>query len=154
MTIDAVVSELAIRNLVSEFALITFTPDFENVFRSLWAPDGYWTLTEPFPNEAQGIDELVDLAITLGSGWEFFVQFVHSGVVKVDGDHATGTWILQEVARGGDRYYDNYALYEDVYVQLDGKWVFSERHYNYIFLDESPFPGESFPVTIGDTPSE
>lgn len=146
MTLDAVTSELAIRNLVSDFALASWKADFLGDFSKLWAEDGQWTLSAPFANEANGIDEILDLATKLGGGWEFFVQFVHSGVVKVDGDHATGRWVLQEVARSSDNNYNNYALYEDVYVEIDGKWYFSERHYQYIWLDDSTIPGQAFPV--------
>ena len=146
MTLDATTAELAIRNLVSEFALATWKADFLGDFSKLWAPDGQWTISNPLANEANGIDEILDLAAQLGGGWEFFVQFVHSGVVKVDGKQATGRWVMQEVGRGGDNNYNNYALYEDVYVEIDDKWYFSERHYHYVWLDDSTIPGEAFPV--------
>lgn len=143
MSLTNIASELAIRNLVGQFALSTLKPTID--FAGLWAPNAQWTLTKPFQNEANGINEILALAGKLGEGWEFFVQFVHSGVVNVNGKNANGTWILQEVARG-DRNYNNYAIYEDEYVQVSGKWLFKERHYKYVFLDESPIPGEAFPL--------
>lgn len=146
MSLANVVAELAIRDLVSQFALVTLDPTID--FAGLWAPDAYWSLSDPFPAEAKGVDEIAELAANIGGGWEFFVQFVHSGQINVKGKTATGRWTIQEVARNDARNYNNYAVYDDEYKVVNGKWVFSERKYKYIYLDESPIPGESFPVTL------
>lgn len=153
MSLQTIAAELAIRNLVASFANSCNPPNYE-AFSNLWVPDGQgapalWTLTEPFPLTAAGVDPITDMLSDLLASREFFVQMVHSGVVDVDGDHATGRWIVQEVARGpGATYYNNYAIYEDVMVEIDGVWYFSERHYKYMFLDDSSFPGTSYPLTI------
>lgn len=147
MSLEKIASELAIRNLVAEFANSATPPDYDNLL-TLWTPDAHWTLSTPFAMEANGLEEIEKMSKDLLDPREFFVQFVHSGTVDVDGDNAKGNWILQEVARGpGETYYNNYAIYEDVYKQVNGKWLFAERHYKYIFLDDTSFPGESFPIT-------
>lgn len=147
INIENIASELAIRNLVARFANSATPPNYDGI-ASVWTPDAVWSLSAPFQMEAHGVDEISAMARDLLEPREFFVQFVHSGEVEVDGDSGTGSWILQEVARGpGETYYNNYALYEDVYERIDGKWYFAERHYKYVFLDDTEFPGESFPVT-------
>jgi hypothetical protein len=151
--IQLLADELAIRNVVARFANVCSPPNYE-MFAGLWVPDGQgatpalWTLTEPFPMSASGIEGITNMVKNLLETREFFVQMVHSGVVDITGDRASGRWIVQEVARGpGETYYNNYAIYEDVYQKVDGKWYFAERHYKYMFLNDSSFSGKSFTLT-------
>jgi hypothetical protein len=74
---------------------------------------------------------------------EFFVQFVHSGVITVNGDHATARWLVEEVAKGGDKYYHNYCAVSDAMEKVNGTWLFSERFFHFIYLDFSPFTGNA-----------
>ncbi|RVX71218.1 hypothetical protein B0A52_04792 [Exophiala mesophila] len=147
---EVVADELAIRSLVARFANSCSPPDYD-AFAKLWVPEqtgkAIWTLTKPFEMSATGVDEISKMLDRLLSTREFFVQLVHSGVVEVDGGNATGRWILREVARGpGETYYNNFAIYEDRYVKSEGKWYFERRDYKYMFLDSSPFQGDSFPL--------
>ena len=71
------------------------------------------------------------------------MQFVHSGVIVVKGDHATARWLVEEVAKGGDKYYHNYGVFSDVIEKVDGKWLFAERSFHYVYLDFSPFTGNA-----------
>lgn len=151
--IQLIADELAIRNLVASFANFCSPPNYEK-FAGLWVPDSQgtsaalWTLTRPFAMSATGVEKITNMVKNLLESREFFVQMVHSGVVDITGDRATGRWIVQEVARGpGETYYKNYAVYEDVMQKVDGKWYFAERHYKYLFLDDSSFLGKSFSLT-------
>ena len=76
---------------------------------------------------------------------EFFVQMVHSGVVDFDreGKTAKGRWICEEIGRGpGDVHYRNHAYYVDELVKVEGQWKFTDRKYEYMFLDMGKFAGE------------
>lgn len=147
--IQRIADELSIRDLVARFANACNPPNHEG-FANLWNldPDDkpVWTLSEPFAMTATGTDEIVAMLDKLLGPRDFFVQFVHSGVVEIDGSRATGRWIMHEVAKGpGDTYYKNFAIYEDRYSKKGDKWYFSRRDYKYMFLDSGPFGGDVCP---------
>ena len=148
--IQRVEDDLAIRDLIARFADTCTRGDLE-AFSKLWTPPGnnkpIWTLSEPFPMSAAGIDEIMDMFRKLRDPRDFFVQLVHTGVLDIKGDRATGRWILREVAKGpGETYYNNFSQYEDVMEKLGGKWYFARRDYHYMFLDSEPFNGKVFPT--------
>jgi len=95
---------------------------------------------------ATGVDDIVALCDKLRTSRDFFVQLVHSGILDIKHDQATGRWILREVAKGpGEVYYNNFSLYEDVMEKQSGKWYFVRRDYKYMFLDSDQFPGKVYP---------
>jgi hypothetical protein len=143
--IQRVADELAIRDLIARFADGCSPPNYEAV-RKLWTPDPnnqpVWSLSEPFKMESTGVDNIIEMHRKLLEIWDMFVQLVHSGVVDIDGDKATGRWILREVAKGpNETYYNNFAIYDDKYEKFEGKWYIARRDYTYMFLDSGPFPG-------------
>jgi hypothetical protein len=101
--IQRIEDESAIRELVAHFAYTATNADHEG-FSKLWATHGnnkpVWTLSEPFEMSATGIDEITDMFCKLRDSRDFFVQLVQSGALEIKGDHATGRWILHEVAKG------------------------------------------------------
>ncbi len=140
--------ELAIRNLAAQFSDAVARWDYES-FRALWAPRAVWEIKEPLHSLANGVDEIVALLRRLLDGREFFVQLTHSGIVHVHGDEAVARWIVRERGRGpGKTFYDNLAVYVDALVKIEGQWLFSNRTYHYIFLDDSEFGGKSFPHPV------
>lgn len=146
-------AELEIRDLVARFANACSPPNPE-AFAKLWLPDmdnkPEWVVTEPFTLSATGIVDIVALLDKLLAPWDFFVQLVHSGVVEINEDQATGRFIMREVAKGSDEtYYNNFATYEDRYSKVDGKWYIARRQYNYMFLDSGPFCGSVCPPIKG-----
>ncbi len=148
--------ESAIRDLIACFADTCSHCDLD-AFAKLWIPDDLgeptWTLSEPFPMSATGIEKILAMCGTLRSPRHFFIQGVHSGVIEIHGDDATGRWIMREVATGpGDVYYNNYAVYRDKYEKKNGKWYFARRDYQYHFLDSSPFEGKVYaPPVLSST---
>jgi SnoaL-like domain len=76
--------EAAIRDLVARFADAATRGDYETV-RSLFKPDAVFTIGEPFATTSRGVDEIVALIHKLRDGKDFFVEFVHSGLVQLDG---------------------------------------------------------------------
>ena len=136
--------EAAIRNLAARFADACMVADFET-FKILWAPGGQWTIHEPFLMTAEGIESIDNMVRTLRKGRGFFVQFVHSGVISINGDTATVRWIMQEASKGPEEhYYHNYAVYMDNIVKTDGEWRFLSRDYHYMWLNTEAFPGNVF----------
>lgn len=144
--IQRIHDEMSIRDLVARFANACSPPNYD-AFARLWLPgeenSPSWSLSAPYATSVSGIDGIVALLQRLLGTRDFFVQFAHSGVVEIDGASATGRWIMHEVAKGpGKTYYNNYAIYDDEYTKLDGKWYFQSRSYTYMFLDSTPFGGE------------
>lgn len=144
--------ESAIRDLSARFADTCTHCDLE-AFAKLWIPDSNseptWTLSEPFPMTATGIDKILAMLGTLRTPRHFFIQGVHSGVIEIEGTSATARWIIREVATGpGEIYYNNYAVYSDNMVKKDGKWYFAKREYQYHFLDSSPFEGKVYAPAV------
>lgn len=137
--------EAEIRSIVARFADACVLEDYEAV-KLLWAHDGVWSIHEPFNINAKGIEKIDELGKELRSGKIFFGQFVHSGVIKLDGDKAKARWIMGETAQGQaeGQYYNNYAIYQDTMEKIDGKWFFKTRDYHYLWLDTEAFNGKGF----------
>jgi hypothetical protein len=141
---DQVADELAIRALVYAFADAANRVD-PGLFESLWDENGVWEISAPLYSIAKGATNIVARLMELSAPQEFFVQQIHSGVVAIDGDHATARWSVQETGRRHDNGpYNNYGLYEDEIVKRDGAWRFARRSYRYVWLDlKTPIGGDA-----------
>lgn len=119
--------------------------DYDRV-ESLFTPEG--VMRWPHINREFVGREQIRAGIEWGQGlWEFFVQNLHPGVVRLDGDTATGRAYVQEFGRmrdGGSHL--NYALYHDRYRRTPDGWKFSERVYEVRYLDSSPLAGSPPPT--------
>lgn len=74
--------------------------------------------------------------------WEYFVQHTHPGVIRIEGDTASGRAHICEFGRlrnGGSHL--NYAIYHDRYRRTGDGWKFTERVYEIRYLDDSPLSG-------------
>lgn len=116
-----------------------------DLYRSLWASESKWIIGPPINKQFNGVDEIVDAFVHLLAGWEFFVQLTTSYHIKISGATATANFYVNEIARikDGDSNY-NLAMYQDKLVFQDGKWLFQERNYNVLYLDQSPLKGIAF----------
>ncbi len=132
--------EAAIRDLAAAFADAATRND-KALLASVWKNDGVFTIEAPLKNVCYGVNEVVALISRLRDDKEFFVQFVHSGVIHVTGDHATARWIMREAGKGGDKFYHTYGIFSDAMERIDGKWLFSERAWHFAYLDFTPFTG-------------
>ena len=139
--------EAAIRNLVAGFADATTRHDM-TALSALWKQHGIFTIGAPLLNVCRGIEEIIGLISKLRGDKEFFVQFVNSGVISVNGDHATARWLIEEVAKGGDKFYHNYCVVSDAMEKVNGEWLFTERFFHFMYLDFSRFTGTltRFPI--------
>ena len=145
----ALTDEADVRTLAAAFSDICNRGDVAE-FRKLWTDDGVWEIGDPLPAQAVGIEAIAQMLTGLLAAWEFFVQMTHSGVVTLDGDRARARWTVQETARskGGNRFYNNFALYEDEMVRTPEGWRFARRKYDYIYLDDSELHGKAFRLPV------
>lgn len=66
-------------------------------------------------------------------------------MIEVDGNDATARGLVHEEARGpGGRFYRNNAVSRDRLRRWGDGWVFTSRHYEYLWLDLSEFGGQTF----------
>ena len=134
--------EAAIRNLAAAFADAATRHNMEEL-SATYKDDGVLTIGAPLLNSAKGVEAVVAFISRLRSDKEFFVQFVHSGVIQLNGNSATAQWLIEEAAKGGEKYYHNYCVVSDRMEKVDGKWLFAERYFHFAYLDFSPFTGNA-----------
>ncbi|WP_421108792.1 nuclear transport factor 2 family protein [Streptomyces sp. NEAU-S77] len=73
---------------------------------------------------------------------DFLVQNTHPGIIRLDGDTASGRAYMSEVGRTRDgRGGLNYAIYHDRYQRTGDGWKFAERVYEVRYEDTSPLAG-------------
>lgn len=114
-------------------------------FRELWVHNAVWIIGAPVDVRCAGQDEIATTMADLGSSWDFFVQMPHAPVITIDGDQATGSWVVAEHANdvAGDRGYFNYARYEDRLIRTPDGWRYQCREYRYTYLDQTPATGSA-----------
>lgn len=137
--------EAEIRALVAAFADSANRNDMKQ-FAGLWLPDAVLKIGEPFPSRAEGAAKIVEMIGGMLNAWDFFVHLVYSGVVETKGDEATARWTIQEMGRSrdGKRFYNNFGYYFDRLVRQDNRWLFAERKYAYIYIDDGPLTGKAY----------
>ena len=144
--LQSLLDEAAIRNATARFADSVTRVDIDS-FQALWAEDAEWTIGEPVSQHAQGIQDIVAMLRHLWTGNDYFVQFAVQGPIEIDGDEATARCLVHESARGpNDRYYRNNGMWHDRLRRSGDRWVFTSRTYEYLWLDFSPFTGDTFAV--------
>ncbi|MGW0948180.1 nuclear transport factor 2 family protein [Streptomyces sp. NPDC002623] len=138
--LQAVVDRFEIEELRAEVTDAVMMRDFDRV-ASLFTPDGAMRWPH-IDKEFVGREE-IRAGIEWGQGlWEFFVQNVHPGVTRLDGDSAAGRVYVQEFGRMHDgSSHLNYALYHDRYQRTRDGWKFTERVYEVRYLDSTPLTG-------------
>ncbi|MFF5372045.1 nuclear transport factor 2 family protein [Streptomyces sp. NPDC013187] len=142
--VQAVADRVEIEALRAEITDAVMMRDYDRV-ASLFTPAGIvrWPHVGM---EFVGRDE-IRAGVERGQGlWEFFVQNVYPGVIRLDGGTAAGRAYVQEFGRMRDgSSHLNYALYHDRYERTPDGWKFSERVYEVKYLDSSPLAGSPAP---------
>jgi len=147
-SLTRLLDEAAIRDATARFADAATNADFDG-FRTLWADDAEWiiggTESQPFERRAKGIEDIVSMFRTLRDEREYFIQFVVQSSIQIDGDGAATRCLCHEAARGpGESYYRNTGVWSDHLRRSANGWVFTSRTYQYLWLDLSPFLGDTF----------
>ncbi|MFC9970274.1 nuclear transport factor 2 family protein [Spirillospora sp. NPDC127200] len=140
--IQTAVDRIEIEALRGEFTDAGLMHDYDR-FVSLFTQDG--ALRMPHIGvELAGREEIRAAVERLQSLWEFFVQTVHPGTVRIEGDTATGRAYITEFGRmrnGGSHL--NHAVYHDRYQRTPDGWKFTERVYEVKYLDSTPLAGSA-----------
>jgi uncharacterized protein (TIGR02246 family) len=124
--------ERAIRNLVARYCHAIAGRDDE-AWAATWAEDGEWAVLGATP---RGREAILAHYRRLVAPLRWAVQLSHDGIVEVQGDTATGRWLIVEImqlrAGGGGltvgRYRDRYAR------AADGEWRFARREFHALYL--------------------
>ncbi|BBA98940.1 hypothetical protein RVR_5346 [Actinacidiphila reveromycinica] len=138
--LQTVVDRCAIDALRGEFADAGMTGDYDRL-TALFTDDGVWRIPDG------GIEFTGRAAIRAGverlqANWEFFVQNVHAGSIRIDGDTATGRSYVAELGRTrGGASHVNHAIYHDRYRRTADGWRFAERSYEIRYVDSTPLAG-------------
>ena len=140
----------AIADLVARFDDAVNCRDAKE-FGALWSADAVWEIGEPMPLRVEGAATIVETwqGMVAGTVWLFRGSF--AGVVTLEGDRARGRWPCVETGTfaatdaGPERGYDNRAIYDDLYVKQDGRWLFAHRRYVYLWLSTDALPGAPVP---------
>jgi ketosteroid isomerase-like protein len=139
---------LAIHDLVARFDDAVNRRDAAE-FGRLWAPDAVWEIGDPRPMRIGGAEAILSTwrGMIDGTRWLFRGSF--AGVVTLDGDRGVGRWPCIETGVFADgESYDNRALYEDIYVREEGRWLFGHRRYLYLWLSSETLRGAA--VRLGE----
>jgi ketosteroid isomerase-like protein len=140
--LDQLADELAIRALADKFSDAANRTDGE-MFQSLWAEDGIWTIGLPINVAFRGKAQMGDSLVHMLGLWDFFVQLTTAGVILIEGDTAYARFYVQEIARrkeGGAGNF-NLSMYEDELVRQQGRWYFQKRTYHTIYQDAPTYSG-------------
>ena len=143
--------EAAIRDLAARFADAASRADHETL-KALFTPDAVFIIGEPTPINLKGVDAIDSFIHKLRDGKDFFVEFVHSGLIQIDGNTASARWLIREVGMGpaksgsGKGYYNTFGFFLDELEKVDGKWLFTSRTYPHVYLDTDPFTGKALPL--------
>jgi ketosteroid isomerase-like protein len=139
--LQAIADRVEIEALRGEFTDAVMMNDHDRL-ASLFTHDG--ALRIPDANIALG-ERRQALA-------DYFVQTIHPGMIRLDGDTASGRAYISELVhlRDGNSHL-NYAVYHDRYQRTPDGWKFTERVYEVIYLDTTPLAG-SAPHAAGGRP--
>jgi ketosteroid isomerase-like protein len=114
----------------------------------LFTPDGALRMPN-VPVDLVGLDQIRAWGDRVPAFVDYLVQTTHPGIIRLDGDTASGRAYLQELIRLRDgSSHLNYAIYHDRYRRSADGWRFAERVYEIRYLDHSPLAG-SVPGAAG-----
>ncbi|WP_406101737.1 nuclear transport factor 2 family protein [Streptomyces sp. NBC_01003] len=139
---QAIADRVEIEALRGEFTDAAMMRDRARL-ASLFTEDGVLRMPN-VPIELTGREEIRAGGERLQAQWDFFVQNTHPGVIRIDGDTATGRAYMQEIARMQSGLQGlNYAIYHDRYRRTGEGWRFSERVYEVRYFDTTPLTGSA-----------
>jgi hypothetical protein len=145
---DEWIERAAIGELAVRFADAVTRGDWD-ALEALWAPDGVWEESEPFPNRYEGARAIRDRVAASMVGVDVYVQMPHGTVVTHLGDgHATGVTTVQglSVVGGGATVVHNFGVYYDEFVGGGEAWRFRRRFLQNVYSTHGPGQGT---VVIG-----
>ncbi len=146
---QAIADRVEIGALQGEFTDAVMMRDYGRV-ASLFTADGALRMPN-VPVELAGQEQIRAWGARVPDFVEFLVQNTHPGIIRLDGDTATGRAYMSELIGLRDSTSDlNYAIYHDRYQRTADGWKFTERVYEVRYHDTSPLTG-SVPKDGGAT---
>jgi ketosteroid isomerase-like protein len=137
---QAIADRVEIEALRGEFTDAAMMRDYDRA-ASLFTPDAAVRMPH-VPVELNGLQEIRAWAERVPDVVDYLIQNTHPGVIRLDGDTASGRAYMQELIhlRDGSSHL-NYAIYHDRYRRTDDGWKFTERVYEIRYLDTTPLAG-------------
>ena len=144
---QAIADRVEIEALRGEYTDAVMMRDYDRV-AVLFTPDGALRMPN-VPVDLVGLDQIRAWGDRVPAFVDYLVQTTHPGIIRLDGDTASGRAYLQELIRLRDgSSHLNYAIYHDRYRRTADGWKFAERVYEIRYLDHSPLAG-SVPGAAG-----
>ena len=139
---QAIADRVEIEALRGEYTDAVMMRDYDRV-AVLFTPDGALRMPN-VPVDLVGLDQIRAWGDRVPAFVEYLVQTTHPGVIRLDGDTASGRAYLQELIRLRDGSSQlNYAIYHDRYRRTADGWKFAERVYEIRYLDTTPLAGSA-----------
>ncbi len=113
-------SRQAIVDLVQDCAAAVGAFDADR-WAAQWTDDATWDLAGHVTEGIEAIRETWEQSMEMFGS---VVQRIHRGTVEVDGDTATGGWLISEQVQSG---HVMLGFYDDVYAHTDDGWRFARR---------------------------
>ena len=146
---QAIADRVEIEALRGEYTDAVMMRDYDRV-ALLFTPDGALRMPN-VPVDLVGLEEIRAWGARVPAFVDYLVQTTHPGMIRLDGDTASGRAYLQELIRLRDGSSQlNYAIYHDRYQRTADGWKFTERVYEIRYLDHSPLAG-SVPRAAGSS---
>jgi ketosteroid isomerase-like protein len=140
--VQAIADRVEIEALPGEFTDAGMMRDYDR-FASLFTQDGAWRM--PHINVEFVSREEIRAGIERLHGlWDYFMQTVHPGTIRLEGDTAIGRANISEFGRFRDgSSHLNYSVYHDRYQRTPDGWRFAERVYEIKYVDNTPLAGSA-----------
>jgi len=139
---QAIADRVEIEALRGEYSDAVMMHDYDRV-ALLFTPDGALRMPN-VPVELVGREQILAWRDRREALVDYLVQTTHPGIIRLDGDTASGRAYLQELIRLRDgSSHLNYAIYHDRYRRTADGWKFAERVYEIRYLDTTPLAGSA-----------
>jgi ketosteroid isomerase-like protein len=139
---QTIADRVEIEALRGEFTDAAMMRDYDRV-ASLFTKDGALRMPD-VPVDLAGQEEIRAWGERVPTVVDYLVQNTHPGIIRLEGDTASGRTYIQELIHLLDgRSHQNYAIYHDRYQRTGDGWKFTERVYEIRYLDESPLAGSA-----------
>jgi len=139
---QAIADRVEIEALRGEYTDAVMMRDYDRV-ALLFTPDGALRMPN-VPVDLVGLDQIRAWGDRVPAFVDYLVQTTHPGIIRLDGDTASGRAYLQELIRLRDgSSHLNYAIYHDRYRRSADGWRFAERVYEIRYLDTTPLAGSA-----------
>jgi ketosteroid isomerase-like protein len=140
--IEVIADRVEVEALRGEFTDAAMMRDYSRL-AGLFTADGVLRIPDA-SIELAGQDEIRTWGERVPTVVELFVQTTHPGVIRLDGDTASGRAYMSELIRLRDgSSHLNYAIYHDRYRRTPDGWRFTERVYEIRYLDTTVLAGSA-----------